>query len=1046
MRSFAQSDSSYYDEVTVLVSIQGIGSYDMPGLIKNDNVYLPVNALFDVLKIRNTSTEGYNTVDGFYISTDSIYSISYKDLKITMGKRSYSLYDDRVIQTETGLYLKTSVYYDVFGLKCLFNFRALSIKITTDVELPAIREARLNAMRTNMNKLRNAEVADTYIQRSYPLFHFGMFDWSIISNQIINEKEDTRFNVGFGGILLGGETNILLNYSPNQPYSEKQQFYLWKYVDNDNPIFKQLQVGKVPIQATSSIFAPFIGAQISNTPTTIQRAFGSYTLTNHTEPGWLVELYVNNVLIDYKKADEAGLYSFDVPLVYGSMAIKLRFYGPYGEERTKEESITIPYNLLPVKQFQYNLTAGVLEDDSLSKFSRLALNYGLTKRMTFGTGVEYLSSVKPSNVMPFVNTALRIGRSMLISGEYTYGVKARGLMSYRNRRNTQLELSYIQYDKNQTAINTQVLEERKGILTVPIRLKRFSMFSQITFNHSLLANTGFVNTEWLLSGYVGGIDANISTYGIFYQNVEPNIYSNISLSFRVPFRMQLRSVIQYKYNTGQVVSLKESLEKNVGNTLSAGLFVENNFISDIQNIGFQFRYNLPYTQVGFSSIITNNRVSLLESARGGLMYDAKGKYLGASNVGNTGRGGIVIEPFLDINCNGVMEIGEPKVSGLKFHINGGNVQPEGSDTVIRVLNMEPYYKYFLELNKYSFDNIAWQVQKLKYSVAVDGNSFKHVEIPIFVVGEVNGTVYLSRDNKTRGQGQIIINIYQNKKLITKVLSEPDGYFSYIGLAPGQYTAQLDSAQMKKINMIASAPVNFTINSNRDGDVVDGLEFNITNKNTIKKNYSNTINGTIIAKQDGTYKLQELIYVYLYKNGVFTSRTLTNSNGVFQFKDVIPGDYVVVVDTIQIKKIQLVSSPPINVNIPDTSTAGIFNVPQFVLQTYDIDLENERYIVNGSVLLLDNNEYVPQEAVAIYILKDDLPVNQTLTDLNGQFSFTNLKPGEYTAQLDTVKLKSIGILASPAVKFTITYRGETLPSKDLVFILRTARMRKNNEKK
>jgi hypothetical protein len=143
---------------------------------------------------------------------------------------------------------------------------------------------------------------------------------------------------------------------------------------------------------------------------------------------------------------------------------------------------------------------------------------------------------------------------------------------------------------------------------------------------------------------------------------------------------------------------------------------------------------------------------------------------------------------------------------------------------------------------------------------------------------------------------------------------------------------------------------------------------------------------------------------------------------------------------------MVSSPPITISIPDTSTAGIFNVPQFVLQTYDIDLENERYIVNGSVLLLDNNEYVPQEAVAIYILKDDLPVNQTLTDLNGQFSFTNLKPGEYIAQLDTVKLKSIGILASPAVKFTITYRGETLPSKDLVFILRTARMRKNNEKK
>jgi hypothetical protein len=484
----------------------------------------------------------------------------------------------------------------------------------------------------------------------------------------------------------------------------------------------------------------------------------------------------------------------------------------------------------------------------------------------------------------------------------------------------------------------------------------------------------------------------------------------------------------------------------VGNTFAAGLFFENNFVSSIQNVGFQFRYNLSYTQLGFSSIISNNRISLLESARGGIMYDAKGKYLGTTNVGNMGKGGIVVEPFLDVNCNGSQEEGEPKVSGLKFNINGGNVQPEGSDTVIRILNLEPYNKYLIELNKYCFDNIAWQILKLKYSVAVDGNSFKHLAIPIYVMGEVNGTVYMTKDNRTKGQGQIYVCIYQNNKLLTKVLSEPDGYFSYIGLAPGQYTAQMDSAQMKKINMIPSEPINFTVKSNIDGDVIDGLEFNITNKSTVKKNYANVIKGTVIAKQDGTYKQQELIYVYLYKNGAFTSRTLTNSGGAFQFKDVQPGDYVVVVDTIQIQKIQMVSSPPVNVNIPDTSITGTFSIPQFILQTYDPDFENERYTVSGSVLLLDDNEYVPQEAVAIYIHKDGLLVNQTLTDLNGQFSFTNLKSGEYTAQLDTVKLKSIGMVASPAVNFTVTYRGETIPTKDLVFILRTARMRKNTEKK
>ena len=81
-----------------------------------------------------------------------------------------------------------------------------------------------------------------------------------------------------------------------------------------------------------------------------------------------MELYVNNVLVDYVKANASGFFSFEVPLVYGNSDIKLRFYGPWGEERTKIQRITIPFNFLPPKEFEYTVSSGTVEDGSNNLF------------------------------------------------------------------------------------------------------------------------------------------------------------------------------------------------------------------------------------------------------------------------------------------------------------------------------------------------------------------------------------------------------------------------------------------------------------------------------------------------------------------------------------------------------------------------------------------------------------------------------------------------------------------------------------------------------
>jgi outer membrane usher protein FimD/PapC len=114
-----------------------------------------------------------------------------------------------------------------------------------------------------------------------------------------------------------------------------------------------------------------------------------------------VELYVNNVIVDYKTADASGLYTFNVPLVYGSTEVMLKFYGPYGEERIQRQYLNIPFNFLPKGELEYNVSYGTVLDKHRSRFAKAEAQYGVTRYLTVGR-VEYLSSITTGKEMPFL--------------------------------------------------------------------------------------------------------------------------------------------------------------------------------------------------------------------------------------------------------------------------------------------------------------------------------------------------------------------------------------------------------------------------------------------------------------------------------------------------------------------------------------------------------------------------------------------------------------------------------------------------------------------
>ena len=825
--SFAQEYPGY-DELIVEMNVPQIGTKEVPIAIKEETAYISITDLFDIFQLKSDLDLSNTKVSGFIISPEASYLIDIKNLKVSYRDQEFSINEDDFIITRSTLYLKSSIFSEVFGLNTNFNFRRLAIDFDTEIELPIIREKKLERIRDNVNKVRGKIEADTIIEKNYPFLKGGMLDWGITGTQQTNGFNDNRLVLGFGGMLAGGETTVRLNYSDRIPFQSRNQFYQWRYINNESTVFKQVTAGKIFSRATSSLFAPVVGVQLSNSPLRNRRSFGTYVLNDFTEPLWTVELYVNNVLVDYTKADASGFYTFDVPLMYGNTNVDLRFYGPYGEEITENQNISIPYNFVPKNELEYTWSAGIVEDDLNRKFSRFNLNYGLSNSLTIGTGVEYLSDVSSGEYMPFMNTSIRLLSNLLFTGDYTFGVKGEGLLTYRTPSSFQFNLTYAKYHEDQTAINLNYLEERKFSVSAPIKSKMFNAFTRFSINQIILPTTKFTTGQLLMSGNLFGISTNFSAYALYNDRLDdPTIYSTLSQTYRLPYEVLFSPQIQYDINNQSIRNINLEFQKVVFDKGFMNISFENNFLRNTFIFEVGMRYAFDFAQAGVTSRIGNRNSSFIESARGSIRLDDNTGNLMYSNRTALTRGGFSLTPFLDFDNDGKKSKLEPNVPGLKLISNPGLVSYNQDKTVLRISDIQPYVKMKIEIDETSLDNIAWEIEDPVLEVESVANYFKPIHIPVKVLGEVSGFVNFIDGGNLNGIGRILVNIKnESGEIVKSLLTEGDGYFYHLGLAPGKYIAEIDEEQLDDLNFTSSEKVEFEIEVSEFGDIVDTIEFTL----------------------------------------------------------------------------------------------------------------------------------------------------------------------------------------------------------------------------
>ena len=827
----AQDLGDDYEEILVFLKVQGVGGYEVTSIYSyNDGrLLLPITDLFTALRINQETSERYDSITGYLLQEEKHYIINYPERYIAINSDTIRLKENDILKTSFGLYLYTGMFGRAFGLFCTFNFRALSVDLKTDLELPAIRDMRLAQMRKNIEMITGEVKVDTTYDRKYHWLKFGMFDWALNSTQVSGGATNTRLSAAIGAEVLGGETNALLNYSTNSKFDLRNQQLTWRWANNKSKYIRQVKAGKLSPGSIASVYDPFYGVTITNTPTSYRRSFGEYELTGYAEPGWTVELYINNVLINYKKADASGFYSFMVPLVYGASEVVVKLYGPYGEERVVERPMSIPYNFLPKGEFEYVIKGGLVDDSLKSVFTRAEGSYGVNRFMTLGGGMEYYSFLQNTSGIPFLSGSFSPTPNLLITGEYANKVRAQFLGSYRLSSNATFEVGYARFEPGQEVIRFNYLEERKINISVPVNLLFFKGYTRLGFKQNVYENSNYNTAEFLISSTFGPVSVNLTSNANWTGTSDVFFNTNISGSMRLGRGFTARSSAQIDINGPSIMSFKAEVEKRITRMGYASVNYEENLLSNTRSINVAFRYDLPFAQTNVSGRFSNDGIQTTQGLQGSLAFGSGNGYVHADNRSVTGRGGLTLIPFLDINFNDIKDDNEPVIPNIDLRINGGRYLNREKDSLTRVMDLEPYSSVLIELNNDGFENIAWQLRDKAIRVYIDPNQFKKVEIPVYPMGEVNGMVYIRKGRSLMGQGRILINIFNlEDELVKKIMSENDGYFTFLGLAPGDYYASLDSTQMTKLGWsFKPEMIAFSIQPSEWGDIVDGIDFTIT---------------------------------------------------------------------------------------------------------------------------------------------------------------------------------------------------------------------------
>ncbi len=818
-----------------------IGAYQY-----QDVVLLPLDALSMILDI--AVEVGEDSASGFVIKEENTFFLDTARHEVTIKGQTERYDQDLVKFLDDDIYVESTLLGSWFDMKFDIDLYASRVWVRSELKLPFL--ARIE------REKRIEKALATLGQRAeqYPRHHESYKNYSIpFINQTLSVNQ--RYSDA------GDDTVVLSTTHATADLFQHESSWYLTMNDEDGIDDFRVTFGRTdldggllgPLNANEYTFGhvsePRIGlinlpsnlehgVVVSSYPVGRQNEYDRHRFVGELLPGWVVELYRNNALIGYQQIPINGQYDFqDVPLLFGNNHFRLVFYGPRGEisEITRQFQ---PSQAMTKKGESY-YRASTISDEAGEQRATLQYDYGLNKQLSttfnyvtiplqeaagvvqhhyLGAGLTGYWAALLASATVFDDTesgdALEIDLQTRIDGT-TIGLK---------------DIYLNQFFSEEYRPDAQKLSRRSEV--------RINTAIPSSFLPRIPLMLGYKRDEFASGGELVEISNQLamSTHGVAMTNQlsrqkVTGQQSTASGSFRVSSsikQMRFRSSLAYLIEPeSELTNIDMTLEPGQYKGYRLGFGINHSLQQDLTEysasanklsgkygLSFGARYN------------TNNEINLSLNLSFGFGYEPRTKRWvpEARSVANLGS--VSARLFIDANQDGIFNDHDEPLEDLGLRVNGGyNKARSDEDGILFLTGIPTHQPTNITIAPETLVDPLWNAVLEGVQVIPRPGNAILIDFPIFMSGEIDGTVYLTKNGREFGVGDVEVELVDaNERVIATTKTAYDGFYILTKAPIGEYRVRIAEKQLSTLGLHSSGDELITIKP--DDPFISGIDFTL----------------------------------------------------------------------------------------------------------------------------------------------------------------------------------------------------------------------------
>jgi len=525
-------------------------------------------------------------------------------------------------------------------------------------------------------------------------------------------------------------------------------------------------------------------------------------------PGWDADIYHNGVFLETRVVPADGLMVFDnLEVYYGANEFKIILYGPFGEQETLIEQVSVRNNSLGQGDYSYGLSLkendSSLLDINLSEFDIDAIggrfNIGLFDNWQLGFNVDFNDINNPNGG----TESYRISNQVTFPGWFFQNNVA--INPNNITQASSLATSFLNNDNFTLRYDSRYNEQEndaafdESSLSANYNIKLGPTINNINYNNDQFGAIKIESLQYRFSFFNRYV--NVSNLLNYTRRNDIDDRFDGSLSLTASANRTLRFVASIPYEiSGEEVVDPEQISASVLYTYRSGAYSHtfnasnrSFFKENRWALGYNLAVNEPSHQLTLRTLYnSDDNWSLTAGIAINFGFDYFNNEMMFSSKTLRNSGSLDVHTYLDRQLNGIPDVLDYNLAGVTF--SGG---PYWEDVTT---NQDGQARLFGAKDGITALSANWEsggaTVNNDYMIYSHPGSLQRVNLPFYLTTEVELFVVIANGAQAITLANVPL-IASNVSTGDKYALETDfdGYASFVDLLPGKYNIFVDKTYL-----------------------------------------------------------------------------------------------------------------------------------------------------------------------------------------------------------------------------------------------------------